>query len=232
MENCGKGTYLTNSLHCKHMQLPTEVQSVLETLETAGFAAYAVGGCVRDLLLGREPADWDVTTAASPEDIQKLFPKNFYNNRFGTVTVRRPFEGFGRQAVQQESLAPTTEKGIEEIEVTTYRIDGNYSDQRHPDEVEFTDKLAEDLARRDFTINAMALNHAGSRVNSALQRICGDWLIDLQVIDPFGGLTGFRCEVVAGGRGSGERGLVKIACEFCGQCDWRRSWALRLKRRR
>lgn len=114
-----------------------EVQFILETLEKAGHEAYVVGGCVRDLLLKKEPKDWDVATNAKPEEIQGLFPKSFYTNQFGTVTVL---------------------SGIEEVEVTTYRTDGNYSDQRHPDEVKFTTSLGEDLARRDFTVNAIALD--------------------------------------------------------------------------
>jgi len=118
-----------------YMELPKHVQLVLKTLTGAGFEAYVVGGCVRDILLGRTPNDWDVTTNAAPKDIQKLFPKHFYNNRFGTVTVLT--------------------KGYE-IEVTPYRVDGDYSDHRHPDSVMFTSSLREDLARRDFTINAMA----------------------------------------------------------------------------
>ncbi|MEX1997337.1 MAG: CCA tRNA nucleotidyltransferase [Candidatus Andersenbacteria bacterium] len=124
------------------MHLPAEVQSIITTLHQAGFEAYAVGGCVRDLLLHREPKDWDVTTKARPEEIQKLFPQHFYTNRFGTVTV----------------LTASKHAALAQVEVTTYRIDGNYSDQRHPDEVRFSTTLEEDLARRDFTINAIALD--------------------------------------------------------------------------
>ena len=116
------------------MKIPAEVKNVLKTLEKGGFSAYIVGGCVRDLLLGKEPKDWDVTTNAKPEEITKLFPDSFYENTFGTVTVNTG------------------------IEVTTYRIEGKYSDKRHPDSVSFTNSLEEDLKRRDFTINAMALS--------------------------------------------------------------------------
>ncbi|MCH8748410.1 HDIG domain-containing protein [Patescibacteria group bacterium] len=124
------------------MQLPTEVQTTIATLVTAGYEAFAVGGCVRDLLLRREPRDWDVNTNAKPDEIQSLFPKTFYTNDFGTVTV----------------LTGSEQAALKEIEVTTYRIEAGYSDQRHPDNVDFTDILKEDLARRDFTINAMAMN--------------------------------------------------------------------------
>lgn len=123
------------------MTLPPDVQTIITALQKAGFEAYLVGGCVRDLLLKRTPKDWDIATSAQPEEIQKLFPKNFYANKFGTVTV-------------------LTDSAIKEIEVTTYRIDAEYTDRRHPDRVTFTPKLEEDLARRDFTINAIALDEA------------------------------------------------------------------------
>lgn len=117
------------------INLPLEIQQILATLRAAGYDGYVVGGCLRDLLLQREPNDWDVTTNALPEDIQRIFPKSLYLNRFGTVTVRQ---------------------GTLEVEVTTYRSDAQYSDFRHPDAVKFGVSLDEDLARRDFTINALA----------------------------------------------------------------------------
>lgn len=117
------------------IKLPTDVQQVLTQLQTAGYEAYVVGGCLRDLLLSIEPKDWDVTTNALPEQIQSVFPRSLYLNEFGTVTVR---------------------SGTMEVEVTTYRADGTYSDHRHPDQVKFGVSLKEDLARRDFTINALA----------------------------------------------------------------------------
>src|SRR3989344_2320477 len=118
-------------------KIPQEVLHIGRALMRAGFEAYAVGGCVRDVLLGRTPNDWDVATNAEPEEIQKVFPKSFYENKFGTVTV----------------LADEMK-----IQITTYRVDEKYSDKRHPDSVKFTANLKEDLARRDFTINAMALD--------------------------------------------------------------------------
>jgi len=116
---------------------------VLDThakLKDAGFEAYLVGGCVRDLLLGREPQDWDITTNARPEQIQKLFKETFYENEYGTV------------GVVTESVDPR----LKVIEITPYRIEGKYTDARRPDEVVFSDKLEDDLKRRDFTINALA----------------------------------------------------------------------------
>lgn len=121
------------------IKLPTDVQQVLVALQQAGYEAYVVGGCLRDLLLQVEPKDWDVTTNALPEQIQQVFPKSLYLNAFGTVTVR---------------------SGELAVEVTTYRADGTYSDHRHPDRVQFGVSLKEDLARRDFTVNALASNGA------------------------------------------------------------------------
>ncbi|MGA2512051.1 MAG: HD domain-containing protein [Candidatus Limnocylindrales bacterium] len=107
----------------------------MATLWHGGQAAYVVGGCLRDALLGREPADWDLTTDAPPERVQALFPGSVYENRFGTVVVRRDEAQY---------------------EITAFRRDVSYSDFRHPDAVEFGDSIEEDLARRDFTVNAMA----------------------------------------------------------------------------
>ena len=124
------------------MTMPEHVREILEALEGAGFAAFCVGGCVRDSLLGREPEDWDITTSARPEEVLALFGAEALPTglRHGTVTVRRP----GGHA-----------------EVTTFRRDGVYTDHRRPESVRFTDSLEEDLARRDFTVNAMALSLRG-----------------------------------------------------------------------
>lgn len=120
------------------IQLSDKVQRIIETLTAAGYEAYAVGGCIRDSILGRDPNDWDITTSARPEEMKKLFPRTVDTGiRHGTVTILMDQEGF---------------------EVTTYRIDGVYEDGRHPKEVTFTASLKEDLRRRDFTINAMAYN--------------------------------------------------------------------------
>ena len=122
------------------IQLPNSVQAIIRTIEQAGFEAYAVGGCVRDSILGREPDDWDITTSAKPEEIKQLFHHTVDTGiQHGTVTV----------LIKKECY-----------EVTTYRIDGEYEDSRHPKEVNFTSLLSEDLRRRDFTINAMAYNEA------------------------------------------------------------------------
>ena len=128
------------------IQLPQKVKYIISQLEAAGFEAYAVGGCVRDSLLGREPDDWDVTTSAKPLQVKEVFRHTIDTGiQHGTVTVMLDHEGF---------------------EVTTYRIDGEYEDSRHPKEVIFTANLVEDLKRRDFTINAMAYNDRSGIVDA------------------------------------------------------------------
>ena len=124
-----------------YMEVPKEVELTIEKLKERGFEAYAVGGCVRDFLRETKPNDWDVTTDAKPEKIRKIFPKSFYENKFGTVTV------------QTENPDPV----LKEIEITTFRTEEKYTDMRHPDEIKFAKTIVEDLKRRDFTVNAMAL---------------------------------------------------------------------------
>lgn len=125
--------------------LPNDVSRIINTLTDAGFEAYAVGGCVRDSIMGRSPADWDITTSALPKDVKKLFRRTVDTGiQHGTVTVMFKMKGY---------------------EVTTYRIDGNYSDGRHPDSVTFASDLEEDLKRRDFTINAMAYNEKSGLID-------------------------------------------------------------------
>ena len=121
-----------------YIQMPGAVRDIIHTLQQAGYEAYAVGGCVRDSILGRVPDDWDITTSAKPEEVKALFRRTIDTGiQHGTVTVMVDKEGY---------------------EVTTYRIDGDYEDGRHPKDVTFTASLTEDLRRRDFTINAMAYN--------------------------------------------------------------------------
>jgi tRNA nucleotidyltransferase (CCA-adding enzyme) len=121
--------------------IPKEVSYVTNELEKAGFEAFLVGGCVRDLILGREPKDWDVTTNATPEQIIPLFTKTFYENTFGTVGI-----------VNEEVV----DDRLKVIEVTPYRLESEYSDNRHPDAVAFSQKIEDDLKRRDFTSNSLA----------------------------------------------------------------------------
>lgn len=119
-----------------------EIQQVALILEQAGFEAYLVGGCVRDILLGKEPKDWDIATNAKPERIQQLFPDSVYENQFGTVGVKTASE----------------DPRLKVVEITAYRLEGKYSDKRHPDEIKFAKTIEEDLARRDFTVNALAMD--------------------------------------------------------------------------
>ncbi len=128
------------------MRIPPEVTAILKKLEAAGEEAYAVGGCVRDTLLGRAPCDWDVTSSALPEHVLEIFGEDAIPTglKHGTVTVR---------------------SGEQKVEVTTYREDGEYADHRHPQQVCFTRSLAEDLKRRDFTVNAMAMSLTGEIVD-------------------------------------------------------------------
>jgi len=131
------------------MKLPQEIKNTLNKLEKSGFEAYAVGGCIRDILLEKKPKDWDITTIAKPKQIQKIFPGSFYKNKFGTVTVK----------------TKNKEKTLKEIEITTFRTEQNYTDKRHPDKISFTSNLKKDLSRRDFTINALAINKNGKIVD-------------------------------------------------------------------
>ncbi len=122
---------------------PAIILKNIKAIQGAGFEAYLVGGCVRDLILGRKPKDWDITTNAKPEEIQKLFPKTVYENKFGTVAVIN-------KDVSDETLKV--------VEITPYRMEEKYSDKRHPDRVRFTKNIKDDLKRRDFTVNAMAFD--------------------------------------------------------------------------
>ena len=140
------------------IKVPPKAQYIIDTITAAGYEAYVVGGCVRDSVLGREPQDWDITTSAKPEQVKELFSRTVDTGlKHGTVTV----------ILERESF-----------EVTTYRIDGEYEDSRHPKEVRFTPDLEEDLKRRDFTVNAMAYND------------------DRGLVDIFGGMEDIRTGVI------------------------------------
>ena len=147
------------------IKMPKGAEFIIRSLENAGFEAYIVGGCVRDGILGREPEDWDVTTNAKPMEVKSVFPVTVDTGiEHGTVTVLVPPD--------------EVERGIRSFEVTTYRIDGEYTDHRHPNAVSFTGSLTEDLARRDFTINAMAYH------------------MERGIIDPFSGQEDLEKKIV------------------------------------
>lgn len=158
------------------MTIPQEIKTILEKLQKAGFEGHIVGGCVRDLLMEKKPKDWDITTNAKPEEIQKLFPDNVYENEFGTVGVKIPplAEPKARQVASAEI-----------VEVTPYRIEGKYTDKRHPDEIKFADKLEDDLSRRDFTVNAIAMNLT-----------TGDKQQETSLIDPFNGQGDIKNKII------------------------------------
>lgn len=129
-----------------NIKIPQNVKFIIDTLEDAGYEAFAVGGCIRDAIMGRVPHDWDITTSATPLEVKSLFKRTIDTGiKHGTVTIMIGKEGY---------------------EVTTYRIDGDYIDGRHPDKVIFTSNLIEDLKRRDFTINAMAYNDRAGIVDA------------------------------------------------------------------
>ncbi|OGZ63709.1 MAG: hypothetical protein A3A98_00240 [Candidatus Staskawiczbacteria bacterium RIFCSPLOWO2_01_FULL_40_39] len=157
------------------MVIPQEVKSILKKLKDAGYQAYIVGGCVRDFLLGIEPKDWDVATEAAPEEIQKVFPDNFYENKFLTVTAK------------------TGSEKIPEVEITTYRLEAKYSDKRHPDEIRFAKSLDEDVARRDFTVNAMAIGIKSEARNSKSEIKIKS---NLNIIDLFDGQKDLKKKII------------------------------------
>ncbi|MHB0978342.1 MAG: CCA tRNA nucleotidyltransferase [Minisyncoccota bacterium] len=146
------------------IEIPESVRQVSSVLSLAGFENFLVGGCVRDLLVGREPKDWDITTRATPEQIQSLFPHTFYENEYGTVGV-----------VNDEEKNET----LKTIEVTPYRIESGYSDMRHPDKVEWGETVEQDLARRDFTMNAIAYEIENNKT-----------------VDPFGGVEDIKKKLI------------------------------------
>ena len=143
----------------------SQVISILNKLQEAGYEGYIVGGCVRDLLMDRKPKDWDVTTNAKPEEITKIFPDSFYDNKFFTVGVK------------------TDDEKVGVVEITTYRTETKYSDKRHPDEIKPAKTLEEDLKRRDFTMNAMAIGFEEQREKSKEKK----YRSKIKIIDLFGG---------------------------------------------
>lgn len=162
-------------------KIPDNVLCLVDKFHEAGFEAYIVGGCVRDLFCGNSPADWDLATDARPEETSALFPDSYSDNKFGTVTVRMGQPG------SSDYL---------EIEVTPYRTESKYTDKRHPDKVEWADNINDDLSRRDFTVNAIALQYIKEG---------GDY--KAEVIDLFGGRSDIKNKVIKAVRDPNERFL-------------------------
>ena len=167
------------------MQIPEEVQFIIGKLRENGFEAYIVGGCVRDILRGVEPQDWDIATNAKPEEIQKIFKKSYLDNKFGTVTVQ----------IQKSKIKnkETQKPEIMEIEITPFRIEEKYSDKRHPDKVRWAKTIEEDLSRRDFTINAIAAEFSISNFQFS------------KIIDPFNGQKDLKNKIIRAVRDPEER---------------------------
>lgn len=151
----------------KNQVIPKEIVGIVEKLEKAGYEAYLVGGCTRDILLGKTPKDWDITTNATPEQIIPLFNKTFYENEYGTVGV-----------VNED----TGDERLKIVEVTPYRLESSYSDHRHPDDVKFSKSIADDLKRRDFTINAIAVSLSDGAIKD--------------IVDLFGGLKDIKDKIL------------------------------------
>src|SRR3989338_11302068 len=172
------------------MNIPKEVKDTIRALNDMGFEAYAVGGCVRDFILGREPYDWDITTNAKPEEIQKIFSNSVYENDFGTVAVKVNNEKDKKSRRSEEVGTPTEASGLKIIEITTYRVEEKYTDKRHPDSVKFTKKLEDDLSLRDFTVNAIAYDIQNSKF-----KIQND-NSKFKIVDPFGGQDDIKNKII------------------------------------
>ncbi len=172
---------LSYLLYILVMKIPIYVKNIITELEQAGYEAYIVGGCVRDLLRSVTPKDWDVTTNAKPEEILRIFSDGKYENVFGTVIV--PIKN--KQGEIEDA-----------VEITTYRSEQGYSDRRHPDEIRFEDSLDKDLERRDFTINAMtvALTPSPSPARASRERGAKD--DNFQIIDLFGGQKDIKKKII------------------------------------
>ncbi|PIT94564.1 hypothetical protein COT98_02975 [Candidatus Falkowbacteria bacterium CG10_big_fil_rev_8_21_14_0_10_39_9] len=162
------------------MKIPEFVLDIIGKLQAGGKSAYLVGGCVRDLLMAKEPKDWDIATNARPEEMLKLLPGSKYENAFGTV------------------LVPIRNEAGDVVEVTTYRSEQGYSDRRHPDQILFEDKLEKDLERRDFTVNAMALTPVGQ-----IEEVDAKYIIpvkigdqDYEIVDLFGGELDLKKKII------------------------------------
>ncbi|MBL7085724.1 MAG: HD domain-containing protein [Candidatus Cloacimonetes bacterium] len=170
------------------MEIPKQVQTAIKKLQKNGFEAYVVGGCVRDLLRNVEPNDWDMTTNADPKQISKIFPKNFTNNDFGTVAI----------------ITGSKKPNLKEIEITPYRVESKYTDKRHPDKISWAKTIDQDLSRRDFTVNAIALAISEkSKVRNPIRQLADETNSKFKIqnskftlIDPFKGRKDLKNKII------------------------------------
>lgn len=174
----------------KNFYLPKEIGEIIKKLKEANFQAYLVGGCVRDILLAHLksnsqkvflPKDWDIATDALPQEVQKIFPESVYENEFGTVGVK----------VKSKDNSET-----QIVEITTFRQEIGYSDKRHPDKIIFAKSLKEDLKRRDFTINALALDLPTSSLGALNQNRKYLKVLKFQLIDLFEGEKDLKNKII------------------------------------
>ena len=183
-------------------QIPKPIIEIIQKLEAEGFEAFVVGGCVRDLLMDVESKDWDVTTSAKPEEVAKIFPDSFYENKFGTVGVKISKITNKGSTFSSASSADSSRLNLREVvEVTTYRIESKYSDKRHPDKIKFAKTLEEDLSRRDFTINALALRKVDKGSTFSSPSKLGDSSRlnlerEFEIIDLFGGQEDLKNKII------------------------------------
>lgn len=160
-------------------KIPKEIINIITKFQEKDFQIYLVGGCVRDMLLDKKTTDWDLTTNATPEQVLQLFPEGFYDNQFGTVGI-------------PVSLPETEHKGV--VEITTFRTEHGYSDRRRPDQVKWGKTIEEDLERRDFTINAMAINLPASPTSRGEQHTTDN--LQHELIDPFNGQQDLKDKII------------------------------------
>jgi len=194
------------------MKIPQEILEIIKSLQKKGFEAYLVGGCVRDLLLNKKPKDWDITTNALPHEIQLVFKDSLYENQFGTVAVKTNSE----------------DETLKIVEITTFRKEGKYTDKRHPDLITFAKTLKEDLSRRDFTINAMAIEiritNQELRIKKNTKTVIHDSKFMIPVIiDPFNGQKDLKDKLIKAVGNPNERfqedalrliRAIRFACEL------------------
>jgi len=197
------------------MKIPKSIVEILQKLAAQNFAAWLVGGCVRDLLMKNQPTDWDVATDARPAEIMKIFADAKYENDFGTVLVKLKTKNEKLKttapachrlalAGRQNSKLDETNNAIKTVEITTFRKEADYQDGRHPQKVEFTDELEEDLARRDFTVNAMALRPKIKKQESRIKKDKKTESIhnlsfiihDSEIVDLFGGQDDLKKKII------------------------------------